>query len=205
MSANDKFKDVNALIEKFDAMKKQEKMDLSSDQDLSIAIMNLISIEEHLIFSGAKTGKTHFYDLVEEVREMRKNLLKTIIKEYEGEVWCISKHLLSASMRLMEVGTKAQSMGKREDAYGYFEKAYDLYALFWGLQMKVIGPDTLKTEAGIDAEEIRKSSSENSAVEIRPLEDETPNAAANGATPRRTGFMGKLGDLVRKAVDCCIE
>lgn len=31
--------------------------DLSSDQDLSIAIMNLISIEEHLVFSGAKTGK----------------------------------------------------------------------------------------------------------------------------------------------------
>ncbi len=23
--------------------------------------------------------------------------------------------------------------------------------------------------------------------------------------PKRTGFMGKLGDLVRKAVDCCIE
>jgi hypothetical protein len=46
-----KTKDINALIEKFDNMKKQEKMDLSSDQDLSIAIMNLISIEEHLIFS----------------------------------------------------------------------------------------------------------------------------------------------------------
>ena len=111
-----KTKDINALIEKYDNMKKQEKMDLSSDQDLSIAIMNLISIEEHLIFSGAKTGKTHFYDLVVEVREMRKNLLKTIIKDYEGEVWCISKHLLSASMRLMEVGTKAQSMNKPTEA-----------------------------------------------------------------------------------------
>ena len=101
-----KAKDINALIEKYDNMKKQEKMDLSSDQDLSIAIMNLISIEEPLIFSGAKTGKTHFYDLVVEVREMRKNLLKTIIKDYEGEVWCTCKHLLSTSMRLMEVGTK---------------------------------------------------------------------------------------------------
>ena len=139
-----KMKDINTLIERFDSMKKQEKMDLSSDQDLSIAIMNLISIEEHLIFSGAKTGKTHYYDLIEEVREMRKNLLKTIIKEYEGEVWCISKHLLSASMRLMEVGTKAQSMQKTSEAYGYFDKAYDLYSLFWGLQMKVIGSDTLK-------------------------------------------------------------
>jgi hypothetical protein len=52
---SDKAKEINALIEKFDSMKKQEKMDLSSDQDLSIAIMNLISIEEHLVFSGAKT------------------------------------------------------------------------------------------------------------------------------------------------------
>lgn len=83
MTTEMKSKEMNALIEKFDALKKQEKMDLSSDQDLSIAIMNLISIEEHLIFSGAKTGKTHFYDLIEEVREMRKNLLKMIIKEYE--------------------------------------------------------------------------------------------------------------------------
>jgi hypothetical protein len=42
---------LSELIERYDTMKKQEKMDLSSDQDLSIAIMNLISIEEHLIFS----------------------------------------------------------------------------------------------------------------------------------------------------------
>lgn len=78
-----KIKEINALIEKYDTMKKQEKMDLSSDQDLSIAIMNLISIEEHLAFSGGKTGKTYFYDLIQEVREMRKNLLKNIIKEPE--------------------------------------------------------------------------------------------------------------------------
>ncbi len=144
MSAKAQTHDINELIEKYDALKKQEKMDLSQDQDLSIAIMNLISIEEHLVFSGAKTGKTHFYDLIEEVREMRKNLLKMIIKEYEGEVWCISKHLLASSMRLMEVGTKSQSMGRREEAYDFFEKAYDLYALFWGLQMNVVGADTLQ-------------------------------------------------------------
>lgn len=195
-----KTKDINALIEKYDNMKKQEKMDLSSDQDLSIAIMNLISIEEHLIFSGAKTGKTHFYDLVVEVREMRKNLLKTIIKDYEGEVWCISKHLLSASMRLMEVGTKAQSMNKPTEAYEYFDKAYDLYALFWGLQMNVIGTDTLR-----DIPDEEDASEEITKVVVR---NETPSVGSNlddSNTPVRKGFMGKLGILVRKAVDCCIE
>jgi len=95
-------------------MKKEDKLDLSSDQDLSIAIMNLLSIEEHLIFSGAKTNKTNYYDLVKDVREIRKELLKKIVKDYEGEVWCISKHLLAASMRLMEVGTKQLGIGKKK-------------------------------------------------------------------------------------------
>ena len=110
-------KKINELIEKVDHMKKQEKMDLSSDQDLSIAIMNLVSIEEHFFFTGGKTEKTEYFDLIKEVREMRKELLKKIIKDYEGEVWCISKHLLAASMRLMEVGTKQLGLGKKEEAY----------------------------------------------------------------------------------------
>ena len=46
---------------KIDATKKVNPKDLSSDQDLTIGIMNLISIEEHLMFSGAKTGKTSYF------------------------------------------------------------------------------------------------------------------------------------------------
>lgn len=172
------FKDLNEFIAKIDEMKKQEKMDLSSDQDLTIAIMNLVGIEEHFFFSGAKTGKTEYYDLINEVREMRKSLLKEIIKEYEGEVWCISKHLLAASYRLMEVGTKQLSAGKKEAAYGFFNKAYELYSLFWGLNMKLIGTDNIKK---IDDGAINKH-------------DET-----------KKGLAGKLGDMVKKAIDCCIE
>ncbi|MDO8468786.1 MAG: hypothetical protein Q7S29_03455, partial [Candidatus Peribacter sp.] len=66
---------LQAFIDKVDNMKKQEKMDLSSDQDLSIAIMNLISIEEHFFFTGMKTDAPEYFDLMEEVREMRKALL----------------------------------------------------------------------------------------------------------------------------------
>jgi hypothetical protein len=44
-------KKLQEFIDKFDSMKKQDKMDLSSDQDLTIAIMNLISIEEHFFFT----------------------------------------------------------------------------------------------------------------------------------------------------------
>jgi hypothetical protein len=106
-----------------------------------------------------------------------------IIKEYEGEVWCISKHLLASSMRLMEVGTKAQSRGKREEAYDFFEKAYDLYSLFWGLQMNVIGADTLKKEADLSTE-IKEIPQE---IEFVRAED-----ISETQRPNRTGFMGKL-------------
>ncbi len=169
---------LNAFIDRVDSMKKQEKMDLSSDQDLSIAIMNLVSIEEHFFFTGAKTGKPEYYDLIHDVREMRKVLLKKIIKEYEGEVWCISKHLLAASMRLMEVGTKALSAGKKEEARDLFEKAYQLYSLFWGLNMKLIPVEG-----------------------IRKIDEE----ALDNRDKEKTGFMGKLGVLVKKAIDCCWE
>ena len=171
-------KNVTELIEKVDAMKKQDKMDLSSDQDLSIAIMNLVSIEEHFFFTGAKLGKPEYYDLLQEVRKMRGDLLRKIIKEYEGEVWCISKHLLAASMRLMEVGTKQQGMGKKEEAQELFQKAYDLYSLFWGLNMKILGTSDVKK---IDEQ------------------------ALNSHDTEKKGFMGKMGELVRKAIDCCLE
>ncbi|MFA6252438.1 MAG: hypothetical protein WCX74_03490 [Candidatus Paceibacterota bacterium] len=171
-------KKVSELVEKVDSMKKQDKMDLSSDQDLSIAIMNLVSIEEHFFFTGSKTEKTEYFDLIKEVREIRKELLQKIIKEYEGEVWCISKHLLAASMRLMEVGTKQLGMDKKEEAYDLFNKAYSLYSLFWALNMKVIGVDDVKK---IDDEALNKEDTE------------------------KKGFMGKMKDLVKKAIDCCIE
>ena len=139
-----KAESVKEFVERVDAAKKKNPKDLSSDQDLTIAIMNLISIEEHLIFSGAKTGKTSFYDMVQEVRELRKNLMLKIIPSYEGEVWCISKHLLAAAMRLMEVGTKQQSMERKEEAYQLFNQAYELYCLFWGLNMNLVNIDGAK-------------------------------------------------------------
>lgn len=154
------------------------KLDLSSDEDLSIAIMNLISIEEHFFFTGAKTEKPEYYDLLNTAREMRKELLKKIIKDYEGEVWCISKHLLAASMRLMEVGTKALGKGNRKEAEEYFKKAYELYSLFWGINLKLVDMGEVKK---IDDSQINKEDSE------------------------KKGFIRKLGDMVKDLVDCCKE
>lgn len=166
------------LIEKVDQMKKEDKMDLSSDQDLTVALMNLISIEEHFFFTGVKTGKDKYFQMLNEIRSIRKDLLKKIIKDYEGEVWCISKHLLAASMRLMEVGTKQLTIGKNEEAKELFEKAYALYCLFWGVNMNII--DTNQVQQ-IDDQSINKND------------------------PAPSGFLGKLGELIKRAIDCCIE
>ncbi len=190
-----KAKDVKEFVERIDASKKVNPKDLSSDQDLTIAIMNLISIEEHLVFSGAKTGKNSFYDLVQDIRELRKNLMQKVIPEYEGEVWCISKHLLASSMRLMEVGTKQQSLGHKEEAYKLFNQAYDLYCLFWGLNMKMLDVEDVKwIEDKMD--DIKKISAQ--------LEKNNPPNPKD-EPEKKQGALAKMKAFVRKAVDCCIE
>lgn len=168
--------DIKELLNKVKAVEKGEKLDLSSDEDLSIAIMNLISIEEHLFFSGAKTKNSKYYELLNQVREMRKTLLKKIIKNYEGEEWCISKHLLAGCMRLMEVGTKSLTKGNEKEAEELFQMAYSLYSLFWGLNLKLL-----------------KTSELTESVVNEPKDDD----------PK--GFMSKLGEVIKKAIDCCRE
>jgi hypothetical protein len=207
ISSSSPFEKLQDFIDKVDQMKKQDKMDLSSDQDLTIAIMNLISIEEHFFFSGAKTGKAEYYDLIEEVRQIRKDLLKKIIKEYEGEVWCISKHLLASSMRLMECGTKQLSLGHKEQAYNFFEKSYELYCLFWGINLKVIQVDQLKKSEEFQGV-VKNTNAESStpatafsAVELNNIDF----PSSNRSSVKRTSSMKKLGQLVKTIINCCLE
>ncbi len=168
---------IDEFIKKTQESKKGQ-LDLSSDEDLSIAIMNLISIEEHFFFTGAKTGKPEYFDLLNTAREMRKDLLKRIIKDYEGEVWCISKHLLSASMRLMEVGTKSLGQGKKQEAEDLFKKAYELYSLFWGINLKLVNIGEVKKvgETQLDTKDESKK-----------------------------GVLAKLGQIVQYVINCCKE
>lgn len=169
-------KQLEELINKINLSKKG-KLDLSRDEDLSIAIMNLISIEEHFFFTAQKTGKDEYYDLLKDVREIRKDLLKKIIKDYEGEVWCISKHLLAASMRLMEVGTKSLSQNNKKEAKEFFDKAYQLYTLFWAINLKLV-----------NVGDIKKIGPENISKDKK-----------NGTV------FDRIGELIKKAIDCCIE
>ncbi len=178
MKAVGNYKD---LLNKVEEVIKQKELDLSSGEDLSIGIMNLISIEEHLFYTSQKTKNKKYLELLNEVRAMRTELLKEIIKDYEGEVWCISKHLLAASMRLMEVGTKELKKGSKDKAWDLFEKSYKLYSLFWGLNLQV-----------------SKVGKVSEVSNVNYIDDKGEEKASESV-------FSKLGSLVQKAVDCCRE
>ena len=132
------------VLKKIEEMKKGRNFDLSTEEDLAIAIMNLISLEEHFFFTGAKTDKPEYFDLLLEVRSVRTKLLGKMIEKTEGESWCISKHLLATTMRLFEVGTKLQASGKKDEAKEMFMEGYKMFTMFFALRLKIIDVSNLK-------------------------------------------------------------
>ena len=142
--------DFQEIYKKVEAMKTSGNLDLSTEEDLAIAIMNLISLEEHFFFTGTKTDKGEYFDMMNEVRAMRTKLLGRMIDKKEGEVWCISKHLLATSMRLMEVGTKLQKLEKKEEAKEFFMDSYKMFNLFFALRLKIVNVPDLKKMADKD-------------------------------------------------------
>ncbi|MEK7061916.1 MAG: hypothetical protein AAB942_00025 [Patescibacteria group bacterium] len=173
-----KIKTSSELVAKIKQFERQKKIDLSSGEDLSIAIMNLISLEEHFYFTAQKTGKKEYYNWLDRVREIRKQMLEKLVDDPEGEMWCISKHLLASSMRLIEVGTKELRQKKTKEAEKIFNHAYELYNLFWGLNLKVV-----------------------------PLGEVTKinNNAISKNDKSKSPIWGKLNNVIQKVLDCCRE
>jgi len=172
--------EVKQWLKKIEELKKGD-LDLSRDEDLSIALMNLISLEEHFYFTAMKTDNQKYLEMLNSVRETRKNLLKRIVISPEGEEWCISKHLLAASMRLIEVGTKELSKGNTSDANVFFKSGFELYSLFFAINLKLI--DNGKADK-VNIEKIE--------------ENKADNKHANG-------MMSRVSAIIKRVVDCCRE
>jgi hypothetical protein len=180
--------DIKKFMEKVKSAEKGHTLDLSSGEDLSIAVMNLISLEEHMLFNGNKTGKTKYFDMLNEVREMRKDLMKQLVKDPEGEVWCTSKHLLAASMRLFEVGTKAQTKGDTKSAYDMFKKSFNLYNLFWGIILGLVDKKDMSPLSRGDARRAEGLSPKELPLDIK-----------------KSDLLGKVSGVIGKILDCCRE
>ena len=144
-------------IKKIEKMKKGE-VDLSKDEDLSIALMNIVSLEEHFYFTAMKTQDQKYLDFLHSVRDIRKKLLEKIVKNPVGEEWCISKHLLAASMRLYEVGCKELSKKNNKEANNYFQTAFDLWSLFFAINLKLVETKQLEKDLSKEDKNISKFS-----------------------------------------------
>ena len=130
---------VENFVKTVQDVKEKNKLDLSAWEDLSIGLMNLVSLEEHAFFSYIKTQDDKFLSILENVREMRKGLLKLIVKDDDGsEKWCMSKHFLASSMRLFEVGNRMLHEGRKDEADKFYKNSAELYAMFWKLNLGAI-------------------------------------------------------------------
>ncbi len=153
-------KEVYDMVKKVDEFK-EGILDLTMDEDLSIGLMNLVSIEEHLYFTYIKTEDDKYLNMLDSVRRTRIKFLKKIIKDPQGEEWCISKHLLSSSMRLLEVGNKLMSNDEKNEAKEFYNSSFDLYSLFFEINQKHKNfdkPKTSKSKPFVAKEENRNIS-----------------------------------------------
>ena len=104
-----------------DSAKKVNPRDLSSDQDLTIGLMNLIAIEDLVPESS----------IAEMVADIRKQLMMRVVKK--AEYLAESQRMLGKAMALMSDGMRA--LPDKTKAYKYFDAAYVMYSMFWGLNM----------------------------------------------------------------------
>ena len=191
-----KLESVEGFMDKVKRFKEEgNALDLSSKEDLGIGIMNLISLEEHFQFSFEKTRDDKFLELLKSVRDIRKDLLAKVVTDQKGEVWCISKHLLAASMRLSEVGTKALGQGKDTEAKEYFDKAYSLWNLFWGMNLELLDIKDTASTASSDVEV------------MLPLQQETKTLSPDPTRPaeQHSKLFGKRGSVIEDIMNCCRE
>lgn len=112
-------------VESADNAKKVNALDLSSDQDLTIGLMNLLYIEDYI--SNPESN------LSQMVADIRGKLMDKIVKKTDKNRQ-ISEKLLLESMQLIDAG----NMHSGSSAYKKYDAAYEKYSLFWGINMGLV-------------------------------------------------------------------
>ena len=119
------FTAIKSAVECADNAKKVNPLDLSADQDLTIALMNMVAIEK----------QSSSPQLVQMVQEMRTNLMRPLLNNsvYEGDVWDASENMLNSAVLHMDAGLRALESGEKETAYVAFDSAYEAWVVFMGI------------------------------------------------------------------------
>ena len=126
-------------VAKLDANKKVNPRDLSSDQDLTIALMNMIAVEE--LCPDTNSGNM--------VADLRAKMMQHVVRN--NRFMLISHELLSKSMQMMTDGINALKNGNTKQAYELFDKSYEFYVMFWGVNMELISIDDISLNKGVDS------------------------------------------------------
>lgn len=126
-------------VAKLDANKKVNPRDLSSDQDLTIALMNMIAVEE--LCPNNTIGNM--------VADLRTKMMQHVVRNNRFMV--ASHELLAKSMQMMTDGINALKNGNTKQAYGLFDKSYEFYVMFWGINMELISTDDISLNKGVDS------------------------------------------------------
>ena len=111
-------KNLKNMVEYTDASKKVNPLDLSSDQDLTIALMNLVAIEE--IAPNGQIGQM--------VSEMRERLMARMTQD--AEIMVRGYELLAQAVRAMDDAARAQQDGDNVTAYKLYDVSYEAYVLY---------------------------------------------------------------------------
>ena len=98
-------------IEKADNAKKTNVLDLSSDQDLTIGLMNLLFIEDYI-----SNPESNLSQMIAGVRE---KLMNRIVKKSDKNRQMLEKLLLE-SMQLIDAGDKQSGVS----AYQKYSRSY---------------------------------------------------------------------------------
>ena len=122
---HNQFTAIKSAVECSDNAKKVNPLDLSADQDLTIALMNMVAIEK----------QSSSPQLVQMVQEMRTNLMRPLLNNsvYEGDVWDASENMLNSAVLHMDAGLRALESGEKETAYAAFDSAYEAWVVFMGI------------------------------------------------------------------------
>lgn len=101
-----------------DENRKVNPLDLSLDQDLTIALMNLVAIEDAC--PDSKIGDM--------TRDIREQLMKRMVAD--KSIRENARDYLSGAIGKMNDAAKAQESGDKKKAYELYEASYEAYVLY---------------------------------------------------------------------------